>query len=229
MKASAAGTAALAAASVLPGCNGSEKKAKSAFGVELNISFQEGTAPGENLSEKLDFMESLGVTGFEPGGRGLGDRVEEIKAALTGRNIKVSAICAGFKGFILAEDPVVKELFDTTMREIIVAAGIPCDRRRIGHQAHIERFLPVQRLKDHCRAVFQGEVSKLTQLFAEIITRFESMRLARSLGIERRNHDHSGRTELSGSDDDLAHRCVEQLLDSRILRQDESLETCANS
>ena len=108
MKASAAGTAALAAASVLPGCNGSEKKAKSASGVELNISFQEGTAPGENLSEKLDFMESLGVTGFEPGGRGLGDRVEEIKAALAGRNIKVSAICAGFKGFILAEDPAVK-------------------------------------------------------------------------------------------------------------------------
>lgn len=123
MKASAAGTAALAAASVLPGCNGSEKKAKSASGVELNISFQEGTAPGENLSEKLDFMESLGVTGFEPGGRGLGGRVEEIKSALAGRNIKVSAICAGFKGFILAEDPVVKELFDTTMREIIVAAG----------------------------------------------------------------------------------------------------------
>ena len=122
MKTSAAGTAALAAASVLPGCKPAGK-CSSRNDVELNISFQEGTAPGENLSQKLDFMESLGVTGFEPGGRGLGDRVKEFTEALSGRNIKVSAICAGFQGFILAEDPAVKELFDTTMREIIVAAG----------------------------------------------------------------------------------------------------------
>ncbi|HCQ72296.1 MAG TPA: sugar phosphate isomerase, partial [Rikenellaceae bacterium] len=84
---------------------------------------QEGTAPGESLAEKLDFMESLGVVGFEPGGRGLASRVKEIQDALNGRNIKVSAICAGFDGFILAEDPAAKELFDKTMREIVVAAG----------------------------------------------------------------------------------------------------------
>jgi sugar phosphate isomerase/epimerase len=35
----------------------------------------------------------------------------------------VSAICAGFDGFILAEDPAVKAAFDDTMRRIIVAAG----------------------------------------------------------------------------------------------------------
>jgi sugar phosphate isomerase/epimerase len=35
----------------------------------------------------------------------------------------VSAICAGFGGFILAEDPAVKAEFDSTMREIIAAAG----------------------------------------------------------------------------------------------------------
>lgn len=123
MKTSATGTAALAAASLLPGCASSCKDAKKACDVALNISFQEGTAPGESLSEKFDFMESLGVTGFEPGGRGLAGRVQEIKDALSGRNIKVSAICAGFDGFILAEDPAVKAAFDTSMREIIVAAG----------------------------------------------------------------------------------------------------------
>ena len=32
---------------------------------ELKLSFQEGIAPGESLNEKLDFMEKLGVVGFE--------------------------------------------------------------------------------------------------------------------------------------------------------------------
>ena len=120
----AAGSAALAAASVLPGCvAASDDKKKTGNDLELKISFQEGIAPGESLAEKLDFMESLGVVGFEPGGRGLASRVKEIQEALNGRNIKVSAICAGFDGFILAEDPAVKELFDRTMREIVAAAG----------------------------------------------------------------------------------------------------------
>ncbi len=120
----AAGSAALAAASVLPGCvAASDDKKKAVNDLELKISFQEGIAPGESLAEKLDFMESLGVVGFEPGGRGLASRVKEIQDALNGRNIKVSAICAGFDGFILAEDPAVKELFDKTMREIVAAAG----------------------------------------------------------------------------------------------------------
>ncbi len=120
----AAGTAALAAASVLPGCaTASNDKKKAGSDLELNLSFQEGIAPGESLAEKLDFMENLGVVGFEPGGRGLASRVKEIQDALGGRNIKVSAICAGFEGFILAEDQAVKELFDRTMREIVAAAG----------------------------------------------------------------------------------------------------------
>lgn len=89
----------------------------------LNLSFQEGTPPGESLTEKLDFMESMGIVGFEPGGRGLAGRVNEIQEALKNRNIKVSAICAGFDGFILAEDPEVKATFDSTMRDIVAAAG----------------------------------------------------------------------------------------------------------
>ena len=124
LSSAAIGSAALAAASMLPGCvAASDDKKKAGNDLELKISFQEGIAPGESLAEKLDFMESLGVIGFEPGGRGLASRVKEIQEALNGRNIKVSAICAGFDGFILAEDPAVKELFDRTMREIVAAAG----------------------------------------------------------------------------------------------------------
>ena len=68
-------------------------------------------------------MEAHGVTGLEVGGGNLKSRVEEINKALQGRNIKASAICAGFSGFILAEDEQ-KQQFDTTMREIVEAAGL---------------------------------------------------------------------------------------------------------
>lgn len=90
---------------------------------KLNLSFQEGTPPGENLNEKFDYMEKMGIVGFEPGGRGLKDRVGEIKQALNGRNIKVSAICAGFEGFILSTDPAIRKQCMDTMKEIITAAG----------------------------------------------------------------------------------------------------------
>ena len=90
---------------------------------ELKLSFQEGTAPGESLNEKFDYMEKLGIVGFEPHGKQLLKRAEELRQALSGRNIKVSAICAGFDGFILAEDPAVKASFDSSMRELIAAAG----------------------------------------------------------------------------------------------------------
>lgn len=126
LKTSLVGAAALAAASIgVTGCSSAgecDKSGKSSS-AKLNISFQEGTAPGESLSEKLDFMEKLGVVGFEPGGGKLSSRVKDIQDALKGRDIKVSAICAGFEGFILSEDEGVRNLFNTTMREIIAAAG----------------------------------------------------------------------------------------------------------
>ncbi len=90
---------------------------------ELKIAFQEGIAPGANLDEKLDYMEQLGVVGFEPNGKNLAGRINEIQQALRGRNVKISAICAGFGGFLLAEDPAVKKEFDTTYRDILAAAG----------------------------------------------------------------------------------------------------------
>jgi sugar phosphate isomerase/epimerase len=123
LKTSLLGAAALAAAPSLAGCVAAADKKKAGNDTPLRISFQEGTAPGETLAEKFDWMEANGVTGFEPGGRNLWDRVAEFKQLLEGRNIKVSAICAGFDGFILAEDPAVKAAFDESMRKIIVAAG----------------------------------------------------------------------------------------------------------
>jgi sugar phosphate isomerase/epimerase len=115
---------ALATASGLPiACAASSKDNKKKGVTKLNLSFQEGIAPGKTLAEKLDVMEKLGIVGFEPGGGGLENRVTEIKDALKGRNIKVSAICAGFKGFVLSEDQAVRDEFFSTMKTIIAAAG----------------------------------------------------------------------------------------------------------
>ena len=99
------------------------KGAKEGKSVALNLSFQEGTPPGETLNEKFDYMERLGIVGFEPGGGGLAGRVGEIKQALKGRSIKVSAICAGFGGFILSSDEAVRSEFFGSIKEIIAAAG----------------------------------------------------------------------------------------------------------
>lgn len=91
--------------------------------VDLKISCQEGVAPGASLSEKLDFMESLGIVGFEPWGGGLEKRVEEIQKALQNRNIKTSAICAGFEGWLIADDPTIQKKCMDSMKVIIEAAG----------------------------------------------------------------------------------------------------------
>ena len=123
LKTSGVGAAALAASGLAGGLVTSCAPAPKKEEVELKLSFQEGTAPRETLDAKLDYMEEMGIVGLEPGGRGLSGRVNEFQQALRGRNIKISAICAGFDGFILAEDPAVKAEFDSTMRDIIGAAG----------------------------------------------------------------------------------------------------------
>ena len=123
LKTTLAGSAAVA----LSGCASyasarSEADEASAKAV-LNLSFQEGTAPGTNLNEKFDFMEKHGVTGFEPHGKAMLARLQEMKEALRGRNIKVSAVCAGFNGFILSTDPAIRKQCRDSMAQLIVAAG----------------------------------------------------------------------------------------------------------
>jgi len=123
IKTSLAGSAALA----IGGCNSVASSKTNltdkSLIAKLNISFQEGTAPGANLKEKFDFMEEHGVVGFEPHGKPLLERKEEFKEALKGRDIKVSAICAGFDGFILSTDPEIRKLCRDSMEQLIIAAG----------------------------------------------------------------------------------------------------------
>ncbi len=116
-----AATASALTAIGIPSLSASQKK--NTPKTDLKLSFQESTPPGKTLQEKFDYMEKLGIVGFEPWGKGLAGRVSELKNALKGRNIKISAICAGFEGFILSENPEVRQKCITTMKEILVAAG----------------------------------------------------------------------------------------------------------
>ncbi len=111
----------------------------------LRLSCQEGIPPGKTLAEKLDFMEGLGFEGLEPSGRDLPKRVEELQKALAGRKIKVSAVCAGFKGVLISEQEEVRTTAMESMKEILTAAGalgstgmimVPAfhNQTKLGHQ-----------------------------------------------------------------------------------------------
>lgn len=133
LKATLAGAALTTSGSVLTACAGKSQPVESAAAApagiaynpaaQLKLSLQEGVAPGESLTEKLDFMEENKVVGLEPGGADLAKRVNEFQQVLKGRNIQISAICAGFKGFILSEKPETRRECMETMKEILAAAG----------------------------------------------------------------------------------------------------------
>ena len=90
---------------------------------QLKLSCQEGRIPGKSLDEKLDFLEEHGYTGMEPGGKGLSGRMGELQKALRGRNVKISAICAGFEGVIISDQEAVRRQAVDSMKEILTASG----------------------------------------------------------------------------------------------------------
>lgn len=89
----------------------------------LKISSQEGRIPGRDLSEKLDRMEKWGIVGLEPGGGGLPGRVESLKRALSGRNVKISAVCAGYSGCLISHEESERKKAMDSIKEILTAAG----------------------------------------------------------------------------------------------------------
>lgn len=89
----------------------------------LKISSQEGRIPGRDLSEKLDRMEKWGIEGLEPGGGGLPGRVESLKRALSGRKVKISAVCAGYSGCLISHEESERKKAMDSIKEILTAAG----------------------------------------------------------------------------------------------------------
>jgi sugar phosphate isomerase/epimerase len=115
--------AAIGAVPALASFSDTREKKKSKIGVTLNLGLQEGVTPGDSLSQKLDFMEANGVYGLEVGGGNLASRVPEIQKALQNRKVKISAICAGFKGWLISTDESERKKCIDTSKEILTAAG----------------------------------------------------------------------------------------------------------
>lgn len=89
----------------------------------LKVSSQEGIIPGQSLAEKLDRMERWDFDGLEVGGGGLPGRVREIREALSGRKVRMSAICAGSQGALISDQEAERQRAMTTIKEILTAAG----------------------------------------------------------------------------------------------------------
>ncbi len=89
----------------------------------LKLSCQEGVVPGKELDEKLDFLEEHGFVGIEPSGRGLADRVGLFQSKLRGRNVRVSAVCAGFEGVPISVDARQREKARRSIKALLDVAG----------------------------------------------------------------------------------------------------------
>jgi sugar phosphate isomerase/epimerase len=74
----------------------------------LKLSSQEGLVPGKTLREKVETLQSWGAAGVELGSN-IKDRVAEIKDAVKGTSIAVSAICAGYFQLIDPDEAKRKE------------------------------------------------------------------------------------------------------------------------
>lgn len=75
----------------------------------MKISLQEGLLIGKTFFEKIVFGERIGIDGIELGGRNLGDRIKEIKEALSTSKLKISSICSGYPGDLLGLEREVRE------------------------------------------------------------------------------------------------------------------------
>jgi len=89
----------------------------------IKISFQDGIAPGRNLEERFDFMEESGITGFEPRADDIIKNVRKYQKLLKYRNIRISAIQSGYKGFLCSGSRIVRNEYLCIMKEIIDSAG----------------------------------------------------------------------------------------------------------
>ncbi len=113
----------LAGAGLAAGLRSSAAAQEETPQAELRLSSQEGIIPGDSLEAKVAKMAEWGFAGIEFGGGGLSGRVDEIKRALGGTPIEVSAICGGHESCLLADEEADRRRAVESMKEILTAAG----------------------------------------------------------------------------------------------------------
>lgn len=89
----------------------------------IKLSFQDGIAPGRNLEERFDFMEEYGITGFEPRADGIIKNGSKYQKLLKYRNIRISAVQSGYKGFLCSGNRLIRHEHLCRMKEIIDFSG----------------------------------------------------------------------------------------------------------
>lgn len=90
---------------------------------QLNLCSQTSRLPGKTLKEKVANLQEYGGVGLEVGGRGLAGKVKDIKDALKGTKIKISAVCAGYSGCIMSPDKADREKCASSIKQVLTATG----------------------------------------------------------------------------------------------------------
>jgi sugar phosphate isomerase/epimerase len=90
---------------------------------ELKLGSQESRLPGKDLREKVLRLEEWGGVGLEIGGAP-GHRVQEIKDAIAGTRVRVSALCWGScNGDLVSADPERRKKGIAAMEDALKVAG----------------------------------------------------------------------------------------------------------
>ena len=93
-------------------------------GDAVKISIQENLLPGETLTEKLDYAETLQLEGVEIQGRSrLYDRIDEYEAAFRNRTLRVSSICGQTAFDWLDPDPSKRQASIDESKRNLEACG----------------------------------------------------------------------------------------------------------
>jgi sugar phosphate isomerase/epimerase len=89
---------------------------------ELKLGSQEGRLPGRTLREKVENLRKYGGTGLEIESGGLPGRIPEIRKALAGTGMKISAICAADGPYIVPDEAERRRNIDNA-KTLLSAAG----------------------------------------------------------------------------------------------------------
>ena len=108
------------------GCNSqfAKESARRPRKAVLKLSCQEIRFGGKSsLAEKVAKLDKWGAAAIELPGKDLPNRVKEVKDAIKGTNIKISAVCVGYKGSIISDDVEKRKAAAESIKQILAAAG----------------------------------------------------------------------------------------------------------
>lgn len=91
----------------------------------MKLACQDSMVSGKDFNEKFDKIEQYGFEGVELWGAQLLDeeKLSAVEKALHGRSLKVSTICAGYRGCLLDSERAQRELAVADMKNLLDIGG----------------------------------------------------------------------------------------------------------